>query len=110
MTTEIVYLGHDNSIDLILKADGTAVDLSSVTQMTVTLGGTTITSAGGDTDPIRWAKSGYDTGEVRLYLGGQTIPAGSYRAVLVVYDSVNLNGIVWGERIPIAVEEEVEAP
>jgi hypothetical protein len=108
MKTEFVYLGHDNSIDLILKADGTAVNLSSVTRMTLTLGATLIDSDNGDTDPIRWAKDGYVTGEVRFYLGDQSIAAGNYQAALIVYDAVNDDGIAWGT-ISITVVPEVEA-
>ena len=42
--SEIVYLTHDNTIDLLLKADGVVQDLSSVTKITATFGATTITS------------------------------------------------------------------
>lgn len=106
---EYAYLGHDNSIDLLLKADGTAYDLTNITQMTLTLGSdTSITSDNGAADPIRWNKSGYDTGEVRLFLGDQSITAGTYRrAYLVVYDNDNPDGIVWGY-IRITVKAEVE--
>ena len=108
MQKEFVYLGHDNSVDLILKADGVAVDLSSVTDMTLTFGTTLIESDNGDSDPIRWIKAGYATGEIRLFLGDQTITAGNYQAPLIVYDPTNSNGIFWG-RIPITVVEELEA-
>lgn len=108
MQTELIYLGHDNFIDLILKSDGVAVDLTSVTRMTLTLGATLIDSDNGATDPIRWAKAGYATGQVKLYLGNQTITAGSYRAPLIVYDATNTNGIVWG-LVPLAIIAEVEA-
>jgi len=108
MEHEIVYLGHDNRIDILLKADGSAVDLSSVTRMTLSFDAVLINSDNGDSDPIQWAKAGYATGEVRISLGSQQIPAGSYRAPLVVYDPSNPDGIVWG-RIVIQVEAEVEA-
>ncbi len=107
MIPEIVYLNHDNSIDLILKADGTAVSLSSVTSMTLTFGTKKISSTNQAAEPILWAKSGYATGEVHLVLGGQTIAAGNYDAPLVVYDPTNTDGIVWGE-VKITVEAEVE--
>jgi len=108
MEYEIVYLGHDNRIDILLKADGSAVDLSSVTRMTLTFGSVLIDSDNGDTDPIKWAKPGYETGEVRISLGSQSIAAGDYRAPLLVYDPTNPNGIVWGLLL-IQVEAEVEA-
>jgi hypothetical protein len=38
VSIETVYLGHDNSIELILKSDGVAVDLAAITDMTVSIG------------------------------------------------------------------------
>jgi hypothetical protein len=108
MQTEFVYLGHDNRIDLILKADGAAVDLSGANRMTLTLGSALIDSDNGEADPIRWAKGGYATGEVRLFLGGEDLTATDYKAPLVVYDGSNPEGIVWGV-IPISIIAEVEA-
>ncbi len=108
MKTEFVYLGHDNSIDVILKSNDVAVDLSSVTRITLTLGAKLIDSDNGDTDPIRWIKPAYITGEVRLFLGAQAIRPGNYQAPLIVYDPTNPNGIYWAN-IPLSVIAEVEA-
>jgi hypothetical protein len=108
MQTEFVYLGHDNSIDLILKANGVAVSLTSVTRMTLTLGAKLIDSDNGDADPIRWNKAGYATGEFRLFLGAEVIKVGAYQAALIVYDAMNPNGIFWG-KIPITVVADPEA-
>jgi hypothetical protein len=105
---EFVYLGHDNSIDVILKSNSVAVDLASVTRITLTLGAKLIDSDNGDEDPIRWIKVGYVTGEVRFFLGAQTIRPGNYRAPVVVYDPTNPNGIYWAS-IPLTVVAEVEA-
>jgi hypothetical protein len=107
MIPEIAYLGHDNLIDLILKADGVAVDLSSVTAMTLTLGTKKVSSTNLAADPILWAKAGYATGEVHLILGGETITPGNYDAPLVVYDPVESEGVVWGN-VKITVKAEVE--
>lgn len=106
-TRETVYLGHDNSIDIILTEDDQVQNLSAATQMTVTLGAVTITSDNGAADPIRWNKSGYVAGEVRIFLGHQAVTAGYYEAPLVVYDEVNTEGVVWTV-IPIDVKPEVE--
>ena len=108
MNTEFIYLGHDNSIDVILKSNGAAVALTSVTRITLTLGAKLIDSDNGDTDPIRWIKAGYATGEMRLFLGAEVITEGNYQGALIVYDATNPEGIVWG-RIPITVIAEVEA-
>jgi hypothetical protein len=108
MNTEFVYLGHDNSIDVILKTNGAAVDLTPVTRITLTLGAKLIDSDNGDADPIRWAKLGYATGEVRLFLGAQTLKVGAYQAPLIVYDASNPNGVYWGN-IPLTVVADPEA-
>jgi len=108
MTTEIVWLGHDNTIDLLLKAEGVAQDLASVTKITATFNGTTITSEDHAAGAILWNNDGYDTGEIRLDLGGQTIAAGGYDVPIVVYDPSNADGVVWGE-ISVLVKAEVEA-
>ncbi len=107
MTPEIAYLSHDNSIDLILKADGVGVDLSTMTSMTLTFGTKKITSGNLAADPIRWNQAGYAIGEIRIFLEDQVITPAQYHAPLVVYDPTNADGIVWGE-ILIEVKAEVE--
>ena len=107
MDAEYVWLGHDNTIDLILKTDGTATDLASVTKITATFDDTLISNTSASSGTITW--SGYDTGEIRLALGGATITAGSYKVPIVVYDPANATGVVWGNPIPIVVKAEVEA-
>jgi hypothetical protein len=96
MTTEIVWLGHDNTIDLLLKANGIAQDLSAVTKITATFGTVTITSTDKAAGVITWDQAGYDTGEIRMDLGGEAINARGYIIHIVVYDPSNTNGIVWG--------------
>ena len=105
--SEIVFLAHDNTIDLLLKADGTAQDLSAVTKITATFGSTTITSTDKAAGAIKWDQSGYDTGEIRLDLGGESITAGSYYTAIVVYDATNTNGVVWGY-VTVEVKVDVE--
>lgn len=104
--TEVVYLGRDNSIDLLLKADGVAQNLSSISSMKlIFIDGSTITSTNLDDDPIRWIKSGYAEGEVRLFLGGETLTAGKYNTELVLYDVDNVNGVSWGD-LKIIIRED----
>jgi len=104
---EFVYLGHDNSIDLILLSNGVAQDLSGVTKMTITVGGILISSTNQATDPILWIKAGYSTGEIRLFLGKQSILPGNYEAPLIVFDANDPDGIVWDE-IAIQVVADVQ--
>ena len=98
MTTENVYNGHDNTIDLLLKAEGVAEDLSSVTRMTLEVSTTTVDSdvSGSAFD---WAPG--TTGKVILTLGAEGLAVGTYQATLTVYDTTNTNGIVWGTFILI---------
>ena len=105
--SEIVYLTHNNTIDLLLKADGVAQDLASVTKITATFGSTTISSTNKTTGAIKWDNAGYDTGEIRLDLGGQSISAGDYYIPIVVYDPINTLGVVWGY-IAIQVKADVD--
>jgi len=96
MITEVCYIGHDNTIDLLLKADGAAVDLSSVTRMTLEVDSTTIDS---ETSPDAFDWDTGTTGKVILALGDEELTAGRHTATLVVYDPTNADGIVWGKFI-----------
>lgn len=102
LEVERVWHGRDNTIDLILKADGSAVDLSGTTRVDLVLGATFISATGASTQMITWAAAGYDTGEVRIALGAAThISPGRYEGTLIVYDAASTRGIVWGDEVPI---------
>ena len=101
MITEIVYLNRDNTNDVLLKADGSAQDLSAVTRMTLELDSTTIDS---DTSPDAFDWDTGTTGKLVLALGGESITAGEYTAKLTVYDPDNDDGIFWGY-IKLVVKE-----
>lgn len=107
---ETVYLYHDNSIDLILKADGTAVGTSAVTMITASFGTVLCKSTDKAAGIIRWDQAGYDTGEIRMFLGGATsVVVDKYPEVpIVVYDATNPNGVVWGT-VEIDVLARVDA-
>lgn len=109
MPTENVYIGHDNTIDLILKSDGIAVSTTGITKITLQVADELVSSTNQATDAIRWNQSGYKTGEIRLQLGHQDIDAGRYpRCYLTIYDVVNTDGIVWGA-LQLFVLADVEA-
>jgi len=95
MITEYVYNGHDNLIDLLLKSDDVAVDLSSMTKINLKVGSKTITNSTGTAWPIKWLNLGV-TGKVSMKLGDQSITVGKYIAELEVFDVNNPNGIHWG--------------
>ena len=112
MDTEIVYLGHDNTIDLQLKASSSAASLASVSNITATFddGGVKTKidgSSSAASGAITWSGSSYATGEVRLDLGAETIEPGRYDVPIVVYDATYTNGLVW-DIIPVRVRGEVE--
>ena len=116
MKQETVYLGHSNSIDLILKAQSatstasSAISLSSSTKMSLTLDGIVIESTNSTGQAITWNKAGYLTGEIHLHLGSlSTLSTGTYDAVLVVYTSDSTDqGYVWGDPIPIRIKPDPE--
>ncbi len=99
LVLETVYLGRDNTVDLVLKADGVAQDLSPVTQMDLIVGGKTISSSSYP-DAFDWTTDGAG-GKVYLDLAdpiaSEGISAGTYVATLVVYDSEHPDGIRWDD-------------
>ncbi len=113
MTTEIVYLDHNNVIDLILKKrvpptkSATAQPLDAVTKMTLTVGGVFIDSDDSSA-PIVWGESSQDVGEIRIKIGKREIDAGNYtECPIVVYDSSNPDGLVWDHiNIDVIADQE----
>lgn len=113
MDFEYIYLSRDNTVDLKLKADGVAVNLSAVTKITVTFGTLKIESTSSTDGPIRWSGVDFETGEIRLHLGGQPIKKGRYQVAIVVYDQTNQEGVHWSVAahvpcVPIVVLEDLE--
>jgi hypothetical protein len=116
MDTEVVYNGRNNTIDLLFKADGTAVDLDSVTKVvlvfrdpTGTEATKTITDESSTQWPIKWAVSETGTtGKMLLRLGDQSISSGLYYVDFVIYDNTNTDGIDWSGTtgVPIYVKGE----
>lgn len=113
MTTEIVYLDHDNTIDLILKKRvpptkvAAAEDLSPVTRITLTIGGTLIDSDDVGT-PITWTDSSQETGEVHFDLGGYDLVVGHHiDCPIIVYDTSHTDGLVWDHiNIDVIADQE----
>lgn len=108
MDTEIVWLGHDNTIDLLLKASSSAASLTSVTKITATFDTYLVENSSASSGAITWAGSSYSTGEIRLKLGSDgSLAAGTYDVPIIVYTASSSTGIVW-DIIPIKVRAEVE--
>lgn len=95
--TETVYLGRDNAIELVLSADGAVQDLTAVTQVDIVDSGCTWSvSSATSASAFDWS-SNPTGGVLKMSLGDETIPAGTYRCKIVVYDPTNTDGVVWGE-------------
>jgi len=105
---EIVWLGHDNTIDLQLTASSSAQSLNAVTKITATFGSTLVSGSSRSTGAITWQNSGWSTGEIRMDLGSQSISAGEYNVPIIVYTASYANGIVWG-KVPVVVKADPEA-
>lgn len=98
----LVYIGHDNSIDLVLKTDTTYFNATASTVITISFGKHIITGTKSNysTGVIRWASGlNYSTGEIRLFPGmaAASIVPGIYDVPVITYTTGgSSNGIVWG--------------
>jgi hypothetical protein len=108
--SETVYLGRDNRNDLLLKADGTAQDLSAVTKITAAFGDDLVESDNGASDPIRWDQPGQDTGVIWCSFGGETLTPNHYHVPFVLYDVDNPEGVQWGPAVPFIVNPATPDP
>jgi hypothetical protein len=92
---DVIYLGRDNTNELLLKVDGIGQPLDSVTQIELEFDdGKKITNTTGNAYPIKWLGLGQD-GKVELKLGGYTITEGDRTCRLVTIDPTDQEGIVW---------------
>ena len=101
MEREIVYLGRDNRIDLLLLSDNSPVDLSGTTHVILKISGVSISSVG-RTDLFDWSSG--TSGELRLKLGGTTISLGAYKMGVIVYNTIDDEGIHFGD-VPIQIRK-----
>lgn len=105
---ERVYLGHNNTIDLILKEDGVAVDLSAATNVSITIGAMTVSYAN---NPSGFDLSEMNIGKLKMELGNLTedslftgLVVGAYSSCpITIYDPARPEGLVWG-KIIVTVE------
>ncbi len=100
---ETIYLNRDNEIILELRSNESLVDLSGVTRMKFVVGTTTLDSSG--SSYFDWTDTGYGTGTVVITVGSATLTEGYYDGYLVVYDNTHANGIIWGKKFPVVVED-----
>jgi len=95
---EVIYLDRDNTVDLLLKEDGVAKDISTTTRMIVKQDdGDWEVDYNDYNDAFDWDTG--TTGKVVLDLAAalatEGVTAGEYVVRLVVYDPGFTDGIVW---------------
>ena len=104
MTTgrEVIWIGKDNTIDLLLKAGGVTQNRTSVTDVKIVFSGMTISSS---VSPLLFSGVTDSSGATLTLKLGKVggLVAGTFDAKLILYDSTNDSGIVWGE-IPLVVK------
>jgi hypothetical protein len=92
---DTIFLGSDNTNELLLKVDGVPQDLSSVTKIDLEFDdGKKVSNSTSSAFPIKWTGTG-ETGKVILQLGDQAITEGERTASLLTFDPVAQDGIVW---------------
>jgi len=102
---QILWIGRNNSLDFLLKEDGTAIDLAAVTKMELEFDSAhVVTDSTPGSYPIKWEFTPEVTGKVSLQLGNdENVPTELekyYKAELILYDPTNEEGVTWGE-IPL---------
>lgn len=97
MKTLTVYSGRDNTIDLLLKEDGVAINATAISRVVLEGVGDSVL----DSDELGLGDGGvFDTslggGKLRLRLGELNLLPSRYRDVgLIVYSIDNPHGIRW---------------
>lgn len=106
---EKVYLGREDTFKRYLTSDGAAVDISGLTRVTLDLGNDVVIDSATSPDAFDWATSGA-AGVLICALGGESIAAGKYFAVLTTYAPEYQDGISgWGAFRVQVLDPEGEA-
>jgi hypothetical protein len=104
----IVYNGRDNTEDLVLLVDGAPMALTSITRITLAVGGTVVDSAIAPS-AITWPHTvtyrGASANAVRFKLGAQALAAGIHADCrLVIYEPAAPAGLVWSDGLSVRVK------
>lgn len=100
---EIVYKERDNSIDFRLKANTVddpemkVMDLTNVTRMVLAREDGFIVDSNQEADIFDWTTLA-TSGIVSMQLGHLDLKEGIDHWRLIVYDSTNTKGLVWGNK------------
>ena len=94
---DVIYLGRDNTNELLLKVDGVGQPLDSVTRIELEFDdGFQVSNTTPTAYPIKWQSLDDPAdGKVELKLGAYTITTGERTCRLVTIDPTDSNGIVW---------------
>ena len=99
LVSNIVYNNRDNVISLSLLSDGNIIDHTSITRVQLKVGTVTLDS---QTQPTWFNLT--NASKITLKLGFAGLTAGKNLASLVVFDSLNPEGVVWG-KLYLTVED-----
>jgi hypothetical protein len=88
---ETVYKGRDNTIELVLSVDGKPINHNYITRAQIVMVAAVLDSA---VSPVLFDLTNVD--RLVMELGGSELIAGHHAATLIVYDSGDPNGLVWG--------------
>lgn len=97
MLTLNVYNSRDNTQSILLKTEGSAADLSSVTRMLLVEERSKFTTIDSNSSPDAFDWDTGVQGKVVLSLGDEGIETGRYHVRLVIYSPTYPSGFVWGE-------------
>jgi hypothetical protein len=101
MITETVYKNRDNINSLELRSQGSAVNISGTSRMTLKFADILVDSQT-HSSAFDWSTNG-SNGQLDLSLGMLSsvigVPEGAYTATLTVYDTTYTHGLVWGDFI-----------
>lgn len=90
MITETIYAGRDNSFSLQMIRGGEVISLLAITSYALHLSDDTEI-----VDQLRFTEK--SDGVVEISIGDLFASPGNYRAHLVTFDPVNVNGVRWPE-------------
>lgn len=107
MITVTVYKNRDNTIDLEMRADGQAQNITGTTRMVLTIGDTVIDSQF-FANAFDWSTNGA-SGQLTLSLGQLNailaMRNATYRATLDFYDATYTSGLRWGNGLQVKIAE-----
>ena len=97
MITEILYKSRDNEIDLELRANGIAVDISGTSKVEIEVGDLVLNSAKYPAS-FDWTTNGA-SGQLTLDIARLNeiinLRASAYKTKVTIFDATYPNGLVW---------------